>query len=331
MVELVFFNKSWIDFWLLGIRSGAIPRELFSPVTLCLGLSLPILISFPEYFPLVRKGKFSFLIELLLIATGLFLLSHLLLFNLFLPNRYTSHSFHLIIALASGISITIILDKLLSLAVEAVTKFKQAKKLLKRKSYWLLSMLYSGLITILVMIILLYPVFLKKFTSPNYIEPEESALYHFLAQYPKSTLIASLSEEADNIPSFAQQSVLVAWEYALPYQNGYYHQIRQRAIDLIDTQYSLNIENFQTLILKYNIDLILLDTDAFTPEYLQDNPWFKQWKLKAQKIQQSRNLAQMYPSRLIQSCSVYQTSNFILLEAKCILDIPKNIQNTNSR
>ncbi|MGB3403018.1 MAG: hypothetical protein WBA77_10025 [Microcoleaceae cyanobacterium] len=299
-----FFSNNPIQYWFLGIRSGMIPRGILTPVTLSLGLLFPVLFLFPQQFILLKKIKPSiiFIPKLLIISITLFFTAHLLLFRLFLPNRYISHSFYLIIALLAGITITILIDSLLS------TK--------KQSSF--LSLLIVGLLCFTV---IFYPSFLDKFTSPNYIKPKESSLYNFLSKQPQDTYIASLSEAADNIPSFSKLSVLTAYEYAIPYQIGYYTQIRQRTFDLIHAQYSLTLNPIVNLINQYDIDLILLDSQGFTLEYFDENPWLKQWK-NTEIVSQARDdITQGKLPALtdhIKDCSIYHSEKFFILKAACI-------------
>ncbi len=307
-----FFNDNPIQYWLLGIRSGMLPREILTPIPLSLGLLLPIILQFPQWFPLIQKirSSISLILQLFILSMSLFFAAHLLLFHLFLPNRYTSHSFHLIIAMMAGITMTVMIDSLLSFSIHHAQKKSSLSSI-----FALLIVIFLGFI------ILFYPKFLDQFTSPNYIEPKESELYDFLSQQPKQTRIASLSEAADNIPSFTKRSVLTAWEYAIPYQTSYYHQIHQRTLELIQAQYHLNLQPIQTLIHQYNIHLILLDSPAFTLDYLDKNPWLKQWKNKeiVTKIQQDLTQGRLPKLTLyLKKCSVYNSHQFIVLNAACI-------------
>ncbi|MDY7021394.1 MAG: hypothetical protein SWJ54_08525 [Cyanobacteriota bacterium] len=315
-----FFSDDPIQYWFLGIRSGMIPRGLFTPVTLCFGLFLPLIVKFPRQFPLIQQLKNSrFFLQLLFVCLSLFFLAHLLLFYLFLPNRYISHSFYLLIAVSTGITLTTIIDTLLRW-VEG-SPVSQSFKTPEMIKY----LLAFGSTIIIAIAVIFYPSFLEQFTFPNYKQPREATLHDFLSQYPKDTLIASLSPAADNIPSFTQRSVLVAWEYSIPYQVGYHRQIRQRAMDLIDAQYSQSLQVLQNFIQTYNVDLILLDGDAFLPYYLTDNNWFRQWEFKAEEVEPilKPDTPPAIIATLVEQCSDYQTDAFIVVDANCILKFPK--------
>jgi hypothetical protein len=323
-----FFNDNPIEYWFLGIRSGMIPRELLSPLTLCFGLFLPILIKFPYQFTLIKQIKNSaFFRQLLLVSLSLFFLAHLFLFYLFLPSRYINHSFYLLIAISTGITLTVLIDSILSFA-EKPSSYKLTNDQIFSRGikFQLPSFIALGVTIILAIGVIFYPSFLvDEFTSPSYREPKEASLHDFLSQQAKDILIASLSQEADNIPSFAQRSVLIAWEYSIPYQVGYHRQIRQRAMDLIDAQYTQNIQVLRNFIQTYGVDLILLDDNAFVPYYLTDNNWFRQWEFKAEEVA-SILKAKTPPAvitTLVSACSVYQTDTFIVVDANCILKVSK--------
>jgi hypothetical protein len=167
--------------------------------------------------------------------------------------------------------------------------------------------------------VIFYPSFLEEFPDPNYKEGDVPALYEFFAQQPKDSLIASLSPQADFLPTFSQRSVLVSKEYGIAYHTGYYRQFRQRSLDLVQAQYSPNLAVVQAFIQKYGIDFWLLDPGTFTPGYIADNPWIRQFQPAAADAQ--AGLEKGTTSALmsmIPTCSVFETNGLQVLEAKCI-------------
>ncbi len=92
-------------------------------------------------------------------------------------------------------------------------------------------------------------------TLPGYESGNDSGLYRFLATQPKDAMVASLTKAADNIPTFAGRSVMVAREYAIPYYFGYYQFLRQRAIALLEAQYSSDPQLVQHFIQTYGVSL----------------------------------------------------------------------------
>jgi hypothetical protein len=148
---------------------------------------------------------------------------------------------------------------------------------------------------------------------------EEPELYEFMAQQPQDSLIASISEEANNLPAFAQRSILVGREFAIPFHLGYYQSIRQRAVDLIQAQYSPDLERAESTIEKYGIDFFLIDQDAFKPEYVSDDKWLQQYQPAAAQavtaLEQEKLPGLM---QLRDRCSVFTNDRLFVLDAACL-------------
>ncbi|MDE5115394.1 MAG: hypothetical protein O4803_14545, partial [Trichodesmium sp. St15_bin1_1] len=264
-----FFHVHPKDFWLTGKRSGMFPKSLFTPATQCAGLVLPFLLSFGSAFPLIKNitSRIWLLVHLLLSSLGMFFIAHILLFRLHLPSRYTGLSFRIIIALATAIALTLIIDALFNWA-ENREKFPI-------KFRPIISLVLTGLI---LASLVLYPAFVKGFPLVKYKVGRATDLYEFFRAQPEDILIASLEEEANLLPTFAQRSILLGREYAIPYQVGYYSQFRQRVIDLIVAQYSSNLTDVKDFIQKYGIDFWMVHRGSFTPEYVEKNSWLMQYE-----------------------------------------------------
>ena len=248
------------------------------------------------------NSKAAIIWQMLLASLGLFCLAHLMLFRLHLPSRYSQHTWRIAIALMGGIVLAIFLQYL-------------GRRIIKsRISQWL-----AIAITITIILIPTIEVQQRPYRL-IYVTGQAPKLYQFLQQQPKDITIATLSKEADFIPSLAQRSVLVSREYSIPYHWDYYGQIRQRTRDLIQAQYSLSQTDLERFIRKYQIDLWLLDRQAFTVEYLESNSWLNQFPEEIQKAIAS--LQQSQPGILSQRdrCSIFQTTELYLLDAKCLLD-----------
>lgn len=295
-----FLHNSWY-FWLSARRSGFFPFE-WQYFNLCAwGLLLPVITKFPQ-FSLARQlnAKATVIGQIILTSFGLFCLSHLTLFRLHLPSRYSQHSWRIVIALMAGITLTILLNWLFNrIALTGIAR-------------WI-----SMAIAIL---ILLYPTYAVQSYNYRlgYMTGKAPALYQFLQQQPPDITIATLSSEADFIPSFARRSVLVSAEYSIPYHWDYYARMRRRTRDLISAQYSLEPLELQQFIRKYQVDFWLLDRQAFQINYLQNNPWINDRSETKQAIallQQSRPAIADYIDR----CSVFQMSELSLLDTQCML------------
>ncbi|MDE5108120.1 MAG: hypothetical protein O4808_14000, partial [Trichodesmium sp. St17_bin3_1_1] len=109
---------------------------------------------------------------------------------------------------------------------------------------------------------------------------------------------------------------------ALPYHQGYYSQIKQRAKDLIQGQYSPNLEEVKKIIRKYKIDFWLLDSQALTLEYVRKNHRLQQLNNTATTLVRAQMENGIIPSLLNvqESCRVLDIQDLVLLEAKCILE-----------
>lgn len=309
-----FFDQDPVKFWLCGKRSGMLPTEwcvlasnysfLLIPPQLWAALALPILLQYRSRFPLLNKVcSISILPQILLASVGWFLIAHALLFKLHLPNRYTEHSFRIVVAIAATITITVLLNTLLNYR--------------NPKTQIFLSFLIA-------FALFLYPPLLKlqrySFAADSYTVGKEPALYKFFQSQPKDITIASMAKEANNIPSFAQRSILIGGQgYALPYHQKYYAQIQQRTLDLIKAQYSLDLQQVQRFIQTYKVDLWLLDKAAFTLYYVENNNWLEEFQSKEPIVETIKQGTVPVLSTLLGKCSVFDTELFAVLEASCIL------------
>ena len=305
-----FFQDNFWDYWITGQRSGLLPKYLFRPTLITIGLLLPLLFLFKNQLFLVSKitPNIKILSVILTSSISWFIAAHLILFKLHLPSRYTSYTFRICLALSAGITLCIFLDKLLTLAS------------LSRRQNWK-QIVALSLTLFLGIGVIVGSCFWGKFPKTSYVMAKEPEIYRFFSQQPKDTLIASISEVANNIPSFSQRSVWVAWEYAIPYHLGYYNQIQHRATELIKAQYSSNLNVLQTLIQTHRFDFIILDQTAFTPEYMLENRWLRQWYHSLSKdiiadINNGKNPAIL---QKVSQCSRLQTQKIIILEAECLV------------
>ena len=165
-----------------------------------------------------------------------------------------------------------------------------------------------------------YPLFIKNFPKAGYGNfSNAQSIYEFFATEPKDILIASLSGEANNLPTFSARSVLVSREHSLAYHKGYYSQIRQRAEDLISAQYSDDSSTLLRFIQIYEIDFWLLDKNAFTDAYISENSWLNQFQPMANDAASSLKQG-IHPilKQSIGACTVLDTLDWFILDADCI-------------
>ena len=315
-----FFNGNpW--YYFLGGRSGIFPRFFWTPITLYFSAFLPILLLIRPHFPLLRKltREIVLLLQILLASFAMFFAAHGLLFKLHLPSRYTGHSLRIVVAISAAIVLAAILDNILSI------------KFVQNKIYGYIQRIFALIFIFLLTILLLfyYPLFLNKFPKTSYKVGNFPQLYEFLQKKPKDTLIASIAEESNNLPTFSQRSILVGREYAIPYHLGYYNKFRQRMIELLQAHYSTNLEDVKKLINKYGVDLWILESGVFTADYIPNNIWLKQYlssKLTGDELVQltndifknlqNGNIPAL--SKVVTNCKRAEIANYMVIDAKCI-------------
>ncbi|GAB4349430.1 MAG: hypothetical protein Fur0042_16750 [Cyanophyceae cyanobacterium] len=250
------FDQDFWDYWFFGKRTNLFPRSLLTPVTLILGLALPFLMVWRRNSDLLKHhlnpaiGRA--MVQLIVGSIGLYGLAHATLFSLHLPSRYTGHSFRIAIALAAGVGLTLVLEKLWSDRGPNQSPLRQ------------------GSAVLLLVILFAYPLSVSDFPLTGYRAGQDPNLYEFLQQQPKDTLTVSLSKIADNIPPFAARSVYFAPEYAIPYHRGYYQEIQRRARATIAAQYARDRVIVLNFLQTSGADYWLLDHNAFDPTYLDD-------------------------------------------------------------
>ncbi len=307
-----FFNdRNPFDFWIGGSRSGLRLSSAFMPPLTYFAILLPLILKFKQAFSLGQKvtAKLRILTDLILVSLVMFGIAHLLLFKLHLPSRYTQNSLRIVVAIAASISLTIITHFLFKVIFNRLVQTPFYQRLLARLILFFLGML-----------LVIYPHLTNNFVWTQYVQGNAVELYEFLQQQPKDIMVASLSSEADNLPTFAQRSILVSQEYAIPYHAGYYFPFRQKVIDLINASYSSDLAVVKQFIRQYKIDFWLLEANSFTPEYIANNSWLQQHQPAAQNaivfLKQGNTPAlQAYQD----SCLVLKTQQFELISTQCIL------------
>ncbi|MEH2002305.1 MAG: hypothetical protein V7L00_26825 [Nostoc sp.] len=303
-----YFSNNIINYWFDGRDSGFL--ALISPPQLLFGLLLPIILRFQPHFLLTKQlnDEVKLLLQVVIASLIMFFTAHALAFQLHWPSRYTHHTFKMVLAIAAAISITLILD----------ATFRWSRQNGRE-------ILILGTIMIFSAALILYPssFSLKVFPKTPYLEGKVPTLYNFLQKQPQNIVIASTSGEADNIPIFAQRTILVGKEYALPIHTKYYAQFRQRMVDLINAQYTEDINQVKEFIQKYHITFWLLERSAFIPEYLTKNTWLQQYQPAAEQAIAKLQKTLPVLATLINSCAVLQTDNLVLLKTECIKAVTK--------
>ena len=306
-----FDDEDLWDFWFNGSRSGIKISSALIPQLAYGGLLLPLLLKFRRRFPLTQKinPAIADLRDVLVASFGWFFIAHAVLFRIHLPNRYISRSLKIIIILAASITLLLILEAILRRTINSKPYFKPVK-----------SIIALAMVVLFLTALVGYPATKKTFINTGYQIGEHPELYRFLQQQPKDTLVASLTTEADLIPSFAKRSVLVSREYAIPYHLGYYRPFRQRVADLIIAQYTADLGLVKRFIDRYQVDFWLIEKSSFTPQYLQENRWLKDHQPATQIAMDNLQQGKQGAIALLQNdCSVFQDQKYLVLSSQCIL------------
>jgi hypothetical protein len=306
------FHETFWGFWISGQNSGMIPLSSLMPFTICSSLLLPVLMRYPQHFPLIKQlsANIKILGQLAVASILMFFAAHAVLFTLYLPSRYTQHSVRVLLSVAAGITLIIILDAAFHFFDTQANAPPIARKVL--------GIAVSLLIAIT---LVLYPGRPRNFMQTNYRAGRQPQLYEFFAQQPSNVVIASLSREADRIPSFAKRTNLVSWECSIPFHKGYYSQIRQRALDLINAQYSPDPGELRNFVRKYEVDFVVVDRRAFDADYLKSDRWFRLYE-PATSDAMNRLKAGSEPAlaKLMTQCASFETEDVVVVAADCILN-----------
>lgn len=301
-----YFSEKPLKFWLWNLNSGVAPPSAVP--LLWVGVALPRLLAMPQVFGLARQisSDVSLLLRVLVASGGMFFAAHVLFLHLHLPSRYTIHSLRMVLAIAAGLVLTLLL--------EALWRWATARP------YWFKTAAATSAVALLIAVLLLNPLQDSEFGRKAYIEGEAPELYEFFAQQPKDILIASVVYEARSISTFSQRSVLISREHALPFHMGYYRQFRQRVLDLLRAQYTTKPERLQEFINTYGIDFWVIDRGAFKPNYVM-NGWIKQYDPLVERLNERlANGAVPALEKVVKPCTVMDTANMLVLEARCILE-----------
>ncbi len=318
------FINDPIEFWLYGGRTGFFPVEwedlpaFYFPILAAIGFSLPLLKKYPNYFPLVQRVNSNVFVlpQLLLVSTVLFLAAHAVLFKLYLPSRYSQYSLRIFMAIAAGIVLTVVFDKIFKILLATT----QQKRLAVAIS--------------LLALFITYPLILRSqdigLADPlSYKSGYPTGLYSLLRRQPKDILIASTSSQVNRIPALAKRSILVGQEHSIPYHEKYYSQIKKRLLDLIEAQYSPERDTLISFIQKYGVDLWLLDKDYLISPYGDEDiaeedlrsidVWLRQFpESKAADLRAKQGIKPEL-LKFVPNCSIFENEDLILLKAECIL------------
>jgi hypothetical protein len=234
----------------------------------------------------------------------LFFLSHAFLFHLYLPSRYTQHNFRILFTLAAAGVIVALVDALMRVASN-----------LRKGRRRLAAVIVVGFAILLLSSAVGWPLFLSKFPDARYVIGTQDNLYRFFARQPTTIRIASLADEANNLPAFCRRSIVFGVETALPFHPRYYFPLRQRGIELVRAQYSAELAAVQQCLRQQQISFWLLDRSAFTSNYVRNNRVCRQ---VGERVLAAPSAWMAHPPP---RCVAFQDRHFIVLDARAVLSL----------
>ncbi|MGI8957177.1 MAG: hypothetical protein ACR2II_09730 [Chthoniobacterales bacterium] len=300
-----FFLPSWWGYWIGG--NAGIHNLPTRPFWFLAGLLWPLLRLWPARFPLLKAVPVGArpVPQIIGAALLLFATAHVLLFRLYLPNRYTEATMRVLLTLLAGGVILAVID--------AALRRGEARP---HDSIRSLGVTPQAFAVVLVGAILAYPLLIPAFPTNAYVHGADPGLYQFFAGQPATIRIASLSDESNNLPTFCQRSIIVGAECAVPFHPGYYFPLRDRGLEIARAQYSADPASVERCVRGQKINFWLLDRDAFAPRYVQQSRLLRQLRLDVPLenlgvVRGARPLFQAPPPGSI----AYQDQRYIVVDA----------------
>ena len=303
-----FFPSRW-GYWVAG--NAGIHNIPTRPPWFLAAFLWPVLRRFPDRFPLLKavpRGARP-VPQIIGAALSLFVVAHLLLFRLYLPNRYTQSTTRVVLMLLAGGVILALID--------AASRW--AERLLDQHSA-AAGVSVLGFSLLLLGVIAGYPLLLPMFPTGGYIKGSDLGLYDFFTRQPPTIHIASLSDEAANLPILCRRSIIISAECAVPFHPAYYLPLRDRGLQIARAQYSADPAVLQQCLRDQQVDFWVLDRNAFSPKYWRKSRLLRQLRLSVSdqsmgKAKGAMPLLQRPPPESI----AYQDAHFVVLDARRLL------------
>ena len=225
-----------------------------------------------------------------------------------MPSRYTLHTLRLTITLLSGITFFILFEAIYQLIQQ---KLQEKVRSVTTLLIFLLASFF----------ILVEPVIDEDFPTSHYVVGHYPKLYTFLQNTPKDSNVASLLNEAANLPSFSQRGILVGIEYGIAFHKGYYEQFSNLAKQTIQSHFSPDISVLQDFISNKNVSFWLVNNQVFSDGFLQKSDWHFHFpevtNIAIATLESSDKLPAL--QRLEKQCTVFTEKDISLIDSQCIL------------
>ncbi|CAN5399384.1 hypothetical protein BH20VER3_BH20VER3_10840 [soil metagenome] len=303
------FLSSWWGYWVGG--NAGVHNFPLNPPWFLFALFWPVLRYFLNRFPalaIVPRGARP-IPQTIAASLTLFASAHILMFRLYLPNRYTQSVMRVVLILLAGGVIFALVDA----AIRCAGRFRPT---------WEATLAKLGVAAAL-LTILAYPLLLPEFPRSSYVKGAHPDLYQFFKSQPATIRIASLADEANNLPLLCRRSNIVGAECAVPFHPDYYLPLRNRGLEIARAQYSSDPEIVQQCVRDLKVDFWLLERKAFNRKYWKKSRLLRQLRLSkpAEALGEKHEtppFLQWPPAGSI----AYEDARFLVLDARRLLKAP---------
>lgn len=307
-----FFVPDAYEYWIVSYRSG-FDLRVSDPVTggipifyelLALAMLLPAAALVRRGWPAGMAGQTAplapvalLVIQVITASMALFLAAHLLLFRLYLPARFVAWSVPLGLSLAAGVGLAALLTSI-------------ARRVAGNRA----ELLVGATSVLLACGLAVYP---ARYDG-NFVRDRMPAVTEYLNSLPVDSLVVGVPTETDSVPAFSGRRVLTNREYALAYHLGYYAQVKERTLAVINAYYSDSPRALTDLADRYGVDVFLVNRAAFAPETVAD-AWAGSFapysSLASERVARGRQFALL---ELVRRCGVVTDGDVTAIPVACI-------------
>ena len=151
-----------------------------------------------------------------------------------------------------------------------------------------------------------------------HIPNREKLLYAHLKALPAHSMMAAPPGLANNIPLFASQSVMLNNETYIPFHQHYFREMKSRLHDWLLAYYATDRKPVATLIQKYHLNYIVLQTADFKPKMLDkvEKKSYYAFPTDFFTALKQNNPSAYYLLNLPAHCIIYQTKVFRVIDTQ---------------
>ena len=200
------------------------------------------------------------LICLLAVSLGLYVLARMVLLKLFVPDRYVSYTLYMIYCLGLAVCFHAGLRRI------AANRWLAAAAIL-------IAAVAGGL---------------RLHGQGLFDYSRDAGLYAAVRQTPKDSLIAGNPNLMDNVLTFGQRKVFVAYKLAHPWSKGWWGFVEPRLEGFFKAYYAGDPDEVRDFCRENKIDFLVVDPGDFTPACLANHPFFAPFGAYIKNLTQGR-------------------------------------------